>query len=91
MDKTFDLEFRLSKLKKSIWIYTGYEWEYIFTQDKLSVKQWKRQQILFQCDVLIDGQYLFTQKDITLKWRGSKNQRIIDVQNSLKQNEIILY
>lgn len=42
-------------------------------------------------DVLVDGEYIDEQKDLTLKFRGSKNQRVIDVQQSLAQDKIILY
>lgn len=50
-----------------------------------------RQQIVTQCDVLVDGQYIDSKRDITLKWRGSSNQRVIDVQKSLQQNKVIVY
>lgn len=50
-----------------------------------------RQQIVSQCDVLIDGQYIDSKRDITLKWRGSSNQRVIDIQKSLQQNQVVLY
>ena len=40
---------------------------------------------------MVDGGYIDSQRDITLKWRGSKNQRVIDVQQSLQQNKIILH
>lgn len=91
---------RLSIPQKSIWIYTGYKWEYIFDsqwhyhprmQEKLSIGRWKRQQIVSQCDVLIDGQYIEFQRDITLKWVGSSNQRVISVRDSLQKNEIVLW
>ena len=42
-------------------------------------------------DILIDGQYIHEQRDMNLKFRGSKNQRVIDVNESLKQNKIVLY
>lgn len=93
-------EIRLSIPQKSIWLYSGYEWEHIFdpkwhyhpkTQEKLSIGKWRRQQIVSQCDVFIDGEYIDSQRDITLKWRGSKNQNVINVQESLKQNKIVLY
>jgi anaerobic ribonucleoside-triphosphate reductase activating protein len=42
-------------------------------------------------DVLVDGEFIEGQKDLTLKWRGSKNQRVIDVQKSLKENKVVLY
>lgn len=51
----------------------------------------KRSDIIKQCDVLIDGRYIEEKRDITLKWRGSSNQRVIDVQKSLQENEIILH
>ena len=50
-----------------------------------------RQVIISQCDVLVDGRYIDSQRDITLKWRGSKNQRVIDIQRSLQNGDIILW
>lgn len=50
-----------------------------------------RQQIVSQCDMLVDGQYIDSKRDITLKWRGSSNQRVIDIQKSLQQNKIVFY
>ena len=91
---------RLLCPQKSIWIYTGYEWQHIFdsqwyyhpqTQEKLSICRWIRQQIVSQCDVVIDGRFVEQQRDITLKWCGSKNQRVIDIQKSLQKGEIVLW
>lgn len=91
---------RLSTPNKSIWLYSGYKWEHIFdsrchyhpkTQEKLSIGRWRRQQIVLQCDVFIDGEYIDSQQDLSLKWKGSKNQNVIDVQKSLSQNRIALY
>ncbi|MCI8635301.1 MAG: radical SAM protein, partial [Eubacterium sp.] len=91
-------EIRLLSPKKTIWIYSGYQWEHIYTpqlryhsqtQEKLSIE--KRKQIISQCDVLIDGRYIESQRDIALKWRGSKNQRVIDIKKSLQKGEIILW
>lgn len=50
-----------------------------------------RKQILYKCDVLIDGQYIDYQRDITLPYRGSTNQRVIDIQQSLQKGEIVLW
>ena len=50
-----------------------------------------RQAIILKVDILIDGRYEDDKKDITLKWRGSSNQRVIDVQKSLNEGEVILY
>ena len=49
------------------------------------------QQILKEVDVLIDGKFESDKRDIMLKYRGSSNQRVIDVQNSVKQGKVILY
>ena len=43
------------------------------------------------CDVVVDGPYIEEQRDITLPFRGSKNQRLIDVKETIKQNKIVLY
>lgn len=42
-------------------------------------------------DVLVDGPFIEAQKDLALKWRGSSNQRVIDVQKSMKENNVVLY
>ena len=65
---------------KDIWLYTGYTFENISSY-----------LIMKYIDVLVDGKYIEEQKDLTLKWRGSKNQRVIDVKESLKQNKVVLY
>ena len=69
---------------KDIWIYTGYVWEDIIKDDTLK-------EILKRTDVLVDGAYIDELRDITLPFRGSSNQRIIDVQESLKQSQVILW
>ena len=51
----------------------------------------KRKEIISNVDVLVDGEYIDEQKDLSLKFRGSKNQRVIDVKQSLAQNKVILY
>ncbi len=51
----------------------------------------KRRHIISQCDILIDGKYKESQRNPSLKWRGSENQRVIDIQKSLKQNKVVLY
>lgn len=71
---------------KDIWLYTGYTWEEIFTDNIREA-----QRLLIWVDVLVDGKFIEEQKDLTLKWRGSKNQRVIDVKKSLEQNKIVLY
>lgn len=73
-----------AKVSKNIWVYSGYTWEEILT-DKCKLD------LLKLCDVLVDGRYVEELRDPSLEFRGSSNQRIIDIQNSLKNNEIILH
>lgn len=65
---------------KTIWLYTGYDWDDI---KELSCIRW--------VDVLVDGRFIAEQADKKLKWRGSGNQRIIDVKKSLMAGEVAKY
>ena len=47
--------------------------------------------ILPYLDVLVDGEYIEKERDLTLKWKGSKNQRTINVRKSLEQGKVVLY
>ena len=81
---------------KSIWLYTGYRYEEcILGLGELvhnhNHNRFRRQCILKKCDVLVDGKYIDELRDISLHWRGSSNQRVIDVQQSLEKGEIILW
>ena len=99
LDNTLNLanEFRLSSPQKSIWLYTGFTYEEImkYEYDTTHINNTNcdalRQAIICQCDVLVGGRYIDSQRDITLKYRGSKNQRVIDIQKTLKQGEIVLW
>lgn len=86
---------RLLSPKKNIWLYTGFTWEEIRKgnmEDSLKYGEWtKRAKIITECDVLVDGQYIKPQRDISLPYRGSSNQRLIDVQQSLQKGEIVLW
>ncbi len=76
--------------KKDIWCFTGY----LFDQDIVErfCPQWPEFQEFLSClDVIVDGPFLLEEKDISLRFRGSKNQRIIRVQDSLKQGRIVLW
>ena len=78
---------------KSIWLYTGYSLEDIIEPKncKLNEIHLLRATIVKMCDVLVDGRYVDGLKDLTLKFRGSSNQRVIDVQETLKESKIVLY
>ena len=105
LDGVLDLikEIRISFPDKTIWLYTGFCWNDIMCSfaglqsdcvdlDKKDIEAWeKRKKIISNVDVLVDGEYIDEQKDLTLKWRGSKNQNCIDVKQSLAQNKIVLY
>ena len=69
---------------KDIWIYSGYVWEDIIKDNTLK-------EILKCTDVLVDGAYVDELRDISLAFRGSSNQRIIDVKKTLDSNEVILW
>ena len=89
-----DDKIRLSLPNKSIWIYSGYQWEQLFNGGVYLTRDcpgWKRREIVKQCTVMIDGKYIDSQRDISLKWRGSKNQRVIDCQQSIQKGEIVLW
>ena len=64
---------------KNIWAWSGYTFEN-YLKDKDVVKY---------LDVVVDGQFVDEEKNPTLEWKGSSNQRVIDVQKSLKENKII--
>ena len=94
-DKNTD-EIRLSFPNKSIWLYSGYRFddEECWVKPKndiANIFRFVRQEIIKNVDVMVDGRYIDSQRDITLKWRGSDNQRVIDVQKSLQKGEIILW
>lgn len=90
-------EIRVSYPTKNIWLYTGYTWEEIMTHiiSDINSKQLKilqmRKELVSKCDVLIDGRYVDELRDVSLHWRGSSNQRVINVQETLKQKQIVLW
>ena len=65
---------------KDIWLYTGFNYEDI-----------KDHEILKYIDIIVDGQFEIANKDTTLKFKGSSNQRIIDIKKSLEKNEVVLW
>lgn len=72
-------EIRQRYPEKTIWLYTGYLWKEIADLE-----------IVNYLDVVVDGKFISAQKDITLPWRGSSNQKVIDVPSTLKEGKIVL-
>ncbi len=70
---------------KDIWSWSGYTFEELLldTEDKL--------ELLSKIDVLVDGRFELTRRDLTLQFRGSSNQRIIDVKQSLEKKEVVIW
>lgn len=69
---------------KNIWIYSGY------TLDEILMDE-EKTKIFELCDVLVDGKFVEEKLDLTLRFRGSSNQRIIDLKKTLKEREIAIY
>ena len=67
---------------KDIWLYTGWT---------LNIDDFCQHNTLELCDVIVDGRYIEELRDLTLKWRGSSNQRVIDVKKTLEKGEFVLY
>lgn len=88
MDQVMDrdlvnLLFRIkNETKKNIWLWSGYTFEEI-------MKDEFKREILSFVDVLIDGRFILEKRDLNLKYRGSKNQRVIDVKKSLDENTVV--
>lgn len=72
--------FKLKHPNKTVWLYTGYLYDQI-----------KDLPVMDHVDVLVDGPFIEEKKNLMLKFRGSENQRLIDVKESRKQNKIVLY
>lgn len=69
---------------KDIWIYSGFLYEEI-------LKDKNKFELLKICDILVDGKFIISQKELNLEFKGSLNQRIIDIKSSLKSKNIVLW
>ena len=67
----------------NIWLYTGFSWEECLADEG-------KKEILENIDVLVDGEYQKACRALHLRFRGSSNQRIIDVQKSLQSNKVVI-
>ncbi len=76
--------------QKSLWCYSGYNFETDMLTGNLG--PWEvTQEMLSYIDVLVDGEFVMAKKDLNLRFRGSSNQRIIDVQESLATDQLVLW
>ncbi len=75
---------------KSIWVYSGYTFETDILNDMAN--KWPETALMLSCiDVLVDGEFIEAQKNIGLRFRGSENQRIILVQESIENEKLVLW
>lgn len=81
-ERLLHLAHAIKKLGKTIWCYTGYTYEDILDSPTLS-------SILPYIDVLVDGRFINTLRDISLRFRGSSNQRLIDISKSTSSNIVL--
>lgn len=70
--------------KKTIWIFSGYIFEEL-------IKNKTNLEILELCDILVDGPYIEELKNLSLKFRGSENQRLIDLKETFCQNKVVIF
>lgn len=82
-DALYQLALLLKKDNINIWVYSGYSFEFLIGDPN-------RKKLLELCDILVDGKFVETLKDSSLKFKGSSNQRIIDIQKSISENKIFL-
>ena len=86
------VDIKIIKPDIKIWLYTGYEYEWLKFESATSILEdrYLLQIILKNIDVLVDGQFQEDKKDLTYPFAGSTNQRVINVQETRKQNKIVL-
>ena len=90
VDACLELAKYIKSKKMNIWCYTGYDFE----KDILGrmAEQWEEtKEMLSYIDVLVDGPFLAEEKDLSLRFRGSRNQRLIDLRQTLASGQIVLW
>jgi anaerobic ribonucleoside-triphosphate reductase activating protein len=76
--------------KATIWIYSGYLWEELTDPENKRCHGEDTDAILSMTDILVDGEFMLDKKNLMLRFRGSSNQRVIDVKKTLESGEIVL-
>lgn len=82
--EVLDFVKQINHSRKDIWVYSGFTYEELIQNNK-------QLQLLEYCNILVDGRYTSELKDTSLRYRGSKNQRIIDIQKSLNEDALVLW
>ncbi len=75
---------------KSIWAYSGYTWEELSDEENKRCHTADTGEILKLIDILVDGEFHILEKNLNLRFRGSANQRVLDVKRSLEKGEAVL-
>ena len=83
IDQLIKLVKQVKSIGKTVWIWSGFTWE------QLPSLSQSKQNLIQLCDVMIDGKYNKELRDLRLKWRGSSNQRVINIQQSIKEGKVI--
>ena len=83
VDASYEIAKHAHELGMNVWCYTGFTYEEIVSNSKLC-------KILDQVDILVDGKFLLEEFSLDLQFKGSKNQRIIDVKKSLEEGKVCL-
>lgn len=83
------------KLGKTVWLWTGYEWQNVFNKTvtdpkACNMRPYLQQTLLLEVDVVVDGPFIEDYKDLSLVFRGSSNQNIIDVKETLTNGRVVL-
>lgn len=74
---------------KNVWVYSGFTLEELLGESRARTEY--TDEMLSLIDVLVDGRFIYAEKDITLRFRGSRNQRILDVPATLKAGRPVLW
>lgn len=87
-ESLYDIEKLCAEIKgtfpeKDVWMYTGYTYEELGEIERMIVDNY--------VDVLVDGEYKEAERDLQLKWRGSKNQRVIDIKRTKECGKVVLF
>lgn len=80
---------KVHNLDKTVWIWSGFTWENLLDGSGLSEEANERILLVCDCDVFVDGLFEYDKKDLSLAWRGSRNQRVIDMNKT--KDKVVLY